>query len=164
MGVVKEKEEARREYREAIARGDGAYLMEEEKPDVFTVSVGNLPPQASVLIKITYVTELNMSGEDIVFTIPAKVAPSAGASAALSRVLQSATASVATDKPPPFGLQVALDMPYEIVEMATLNHDVRVRRTATRATVEISGECGVYLFVDCLFGWLGVLLVGCLID
>ena len=54
IGIVKEKEEARREYKEAISRGDGAYLMEEETPDVFTVSVGNLPPGANVLIKVRF--------------------------------------------------------------------------------------------------------------
>ena len=32
VGKVQEKARARREYREAVARGDGAYLMEEETP------------------------------------------------------------------------------------------------------------------------------------
>lgn len=32
IGTVKEKSTARREYKEAVARGDGAYLMEEETP------------------------------------------------------------------------------------------------------------------------------------
>lgn len=43
--------------------------------DVFTVSVGNLPPDASVLIKITYVAELTVEGEHIVFRLPGSVAP-----------------------------------------------------------------------------------------
>ena len=43
--------------------------------DVFTVSVGNLPPGANVLIKITYVAELSVEGENIVFTLPGSVAP-----------------------------------------------------------------------------------------
>ena len=43
--------------------------------DVFTVSVGNLPPGANVLIKITYVAELSVDGENIVFTLPGSVAP-----------------------------------------------------------------------------------------
>ena len=43
--------------------------------DVFTVSVGNLPPSANVLIKITYVAELSVEGENIVFTLPGSVAP-----------------------------------------------------------------------------------------
>jgi len=39
------------------------------------VSVGNLPPKATVLIKITYVAELQTDGETIKFTLPATVAP-----------------------------------------------------------------------------------------
>ena len=42
---------------------------------MFTVSVGNLPPGASVLIKITYVAELLVEGENIVFSLPGSVAP-----------------------------------------------------------------------------------------
>ena len=39
------------------------------------MSVGNLPPHCSVLIKITYVAELETEGEKIVFRVPASVAP-----------------------------------------------------------------------------------------
>lgn len=34
--------------------------MDEEKPDVFSVSVGNLPPKCDAIIKIIYVTELDV--------------------------------------------------------------------------------------------------------
>ena len=39
------------------------------------MSVGNLPPGASVLIKITYVAELQVEGELISFRLPGSVAP-----------------------------------------------------------------------------------------
>ncbi len=39
------------------------------------MSVGNLPPGAEVLIKITYVAELVVEGEQIVFSLPGSVAP-----------------------------------------------------------------------------------------
>jgi len=42
---------------------------------LFTVSVGDLPPGASVLIKITDVAELLVEGENIVFSLPGSVAP-----------------------------------------------------------------------------------------
>ena len=77
VGEVKEKVAARKEYKKAIEEGHGAYLMEEEKetPNVFSVAVGNLPPQATVLIKITYVTELQVEGSQVKFSLPAAVAP-----------------------------------------------------------------------------------------
>lgn len=43
--------------------------------EVFTVSVGNLPPGAMVVIKITYVTELQVDGDLINFRLPGSVAP-----------------------------------------------------------------------------------------
>ena len=39
------------------------------------MSVGNIPPKASVLIKITYVAELQVDGEKICFSVPSNVAP-----------------------------------------------------------------------------------------
>ena len=58
VGEVKEREEAFRMYDDAIERGDGAFLLDEERPDVFQASIGNLPPGKEVLVKLTYVTEL----------------------------------------------------------------------------------------------------------
>jgi poly [ADP-ribose] polymerase len=43
--------------------------------DVFTVSVGNIPPGATVLIKITYVAELPVEDENILFNLPGSLAP-----------------------------------------------------------------------------------------
>ena len=72
--MVKEKEQAKREYREAIEKGHGAYLMHQEQPEVFSVSVGNLPANCEVIIKITYVAELAIENNDIIFRFPAKIA------------------------------------------------------------------------------------------
>ena len=73
-GVVKEKEQAKQEYREAIEKGHGAYLMHQEQAQVFSVAVGNLPANNEVIIKITYVAELEIENGDIIFRLPAKMA------------------------------------------------------------------------------------------
>ena len=39
------------------------------------MSVGNLPPGAEVLIKITYVAELVIEDEAVCFSLPGSVAP-----------------------------------------------------------------------------------------
>ena len=45
--------------------------MEQEKPDMFTVSLGNVPAgKVKIIIKILYVTELKIDDTDIVFTLP----------------------------------------------------------------------------------------------
>lgn len=53
-GVVQERSEARRQYQQAIDDGKRAALMEQERDDVFTVQVGNLPPGEEVTIEISY--------------------------------------------------------------------------------------------------------------
>ncbi|NWH79028.1 PARP4 polymerase, partial [Piaya cayana] len=75
IGEVKEKKEAHREYRKAISQGDGAYLMDQDAPDVFVISVGNLPPNSTVVIKITYITELSFQHGSITFHMPASLSP-----------------------------------------------------------------------------------------
>ncbi|KAE8627491.1 hypothetical protein XENTR_v10007023 [Xenopus tropicalis] len=76
IGEVKEKEQAHEEYSSAISEGHGAYLMEEEAADVFTMSLGTLPPEATVIIKITYISVLSQryDGRPLEFRIPSEVA------------------------------------------------------------------------------------------
>ena len=77
VGRVKEKQQAHREYKAAVEAGHGAYLMDQQPdaPDVFTVSVGNLPPQCTALVRITYVCELPIDPVDssVTFTLPGMI-------------------------------------------------------------------------------------------
>jgi Ca-activated chloride channel family protein len=75
VGEVKEREEAFRAYDDAMAAGHGAYLLDEERSDVFQASVGNLPPGASVELTIVYVVELDVVDEAVRFAVPTTVAP-----------------------------------------------------------------------------------------
>ncbi|HVE38976.1 MAG TPA: VIT domain-containing protein [Planctomycetota bacterium] len=51
-GLVKERGDARRVYTEAVQQGKRAALLEQERDDVFTVQVGNLPPGEEVTVRI----------------------------------------------------------------------------------------------------------------
>lgn len=81
-GVVKERSEARKEYQEAVDRGETAGLLEQlpNASDVFTTTVGNVPAGAFLKVEITYLGELkNDAGVDgIRYTIPTSVAPRYG--------------------------------------------------------------------------------------
>ncbi|KAH7082718.1 von Willebrand factor type A domain-containing protein [Paraphoma chrysanthemicola] len=82
VGEVKEKEKARAVFKEAVARGETAGLFEQlpEASDVFTTTVGNIPPSAKVIIKITYLGELkhDMEVDGIRYTIPNVICPRYG--------------------------------------------------------------------------------------
>ena len=52
-GRVEEREKAFEVYDDAMAAGRGAFLLDQERPNIFTVSVGNLRPQQTIEIAIT---------------------------------------------------------------------------------------------------------------
>ncbi|KAJ3190808.1 hypothetical protein HK101_008351, partial [Irineochytrium annulatum] len=73
VGLVKEKEQARTEYKEAVKAGKSAGLLEEEDADVFQVSLGNI--QGKVMrTRITYVQDYasDTDDEEIRFAILSK--------------------------------------------------------------------------------------------
>jgi Ca-activated chloride channel family protein len=74
-GVVKPREAAFAAFDDAIAAGHGAFLLDEERPDVFRASIGNLAPGAEVQIELTYVAELPIDDDSIRFTLPTTVSP-----------------------------------------------------------------------------------------
>ncbi|KAJ7279077.1 von Willebrand factor type A domain-containing protein, partial [Mycena rebaudengoi] len=63
VGRVEEKEEARQAYDAAVSQGQQASLMEQQTPDVFKVSVGNIPPKEQVQVELVYATELSEDEE-----------------------------------------------------------------------------------------------------
>ena len=143
VGEVKEKEQAHKEYKEAISQGHGAYLMDEEKPDVFTVSVGNLPAGADVIIKITYVAELALEGELINFSIPGTVAPWRR-DKALEDVTQTEVKRIdVLQTEGSFSLQIAVDMPFKIKDFNSPTHPLKVKKTDTKAVIELQPDTGL---------------------
>jgi len=58
-GVVKERGEARQDYRNALHDGKRAALLEQDRDNVFTVQVGNLPPGEEVSVRIVYSERLS---------------------------------------------------------------------------------------------------------
>lgn len=58
-GEIRTREEARRVFDEARARGHTAGLVEQEKPNVFTQRVTNIAPGERVTVKLTYVELLD---------------------------------------------------------------------------------------------------------
>jgi len=53
-GVLAEREQAREQYAQALAEGKRAAMLEQERSDVFTISVGNLPPGEQAAVRIAY--------------------------------------------------------------------------------------------------------------
>jgi Ca-activated chloride channel family protein len=74
-GELKERGAARREYDEAIKEGHRAAITEEERPGVFTMRVGNLPPGETAKVELTLTGPLPYSDGEATFRFPLVVAP-----------------------------------------------------------------------------------------
>ncbi|XP_025753770.1 uncharacterized protein LOC100702702 isoform X5 [Oreochromis niloticus] len=78
VAEVKEKQKAREEYDDALNSGQQAFLLEgsDQSPDIFSLSVGSLPPGESASIRLEYVTELAVQADDgLRFCLPAVLNP-----------------------------------------------------------------------------------------
>uniref|UniRef100_A0A8C1SN22 Poly [ADP-ribose] polymerase n=1 Tax=Cyprinus carpio TaxID=7962 RepID=A0A8C1SN22_CYPCA len=137
IGKVKEKEQAHKEYKQAIEKGHGAYLMDQDAPDVFTISVGNLPPGATVLIKVTFITELVVRSGSIVFSLSGSVAPWQQR-AALYQTTQAQrccnSVSFLFSIFREFSLSMSIEMPYEIINLSS-SHGIKTKRTDCKAVI-----------------------------
>jgi len=72
---LRERAEARREYDRAIAEGKRASIAEEERPDVFTMRVGNILPGERVSVELTLVGPLSYEDGEATYRLPLVVAP-----------------------------------------------------------------------------------------
>lgn len=53
-GKIQERSEARKQYQEALDSGKRACLMEQERDEIFTVSLGNIQPDETLEVEIKY--------------------------------------------------------------------------------------------------------------
>lgn len=72
---LRERAEARATYDAALAAGQRASIAEEERPDVFTLRVGNILPGERVTIQLTLVGPLSYEDGEATYRLPLVVAP-----------------------------------------------------------------------------------------
>ena len=75
IGVMKRRAQARAIYEQAIQQGQTASLLEQERPNIFTQSVGNIQPRQEIHIEISYVDVLNYDMGTYEFHFPMVVGP-----------------------------------------------------------------------------------------
>lgn len=146
-GRVKPRDEAFDEYDDAMAEGHGAFLLDEERPNIFTASVGNLMPGQEVEVELSYVAELVPEGDGVRLTIPTTVSPRyvpqhrrdfEGLDDA-DRV----SPPITTD-PLPYrlDLQVEADLLAPVTSVDSPSHRIRTEIDGTKVTVSLSGDDG----------------------
>jgi Ca-activated chloride channel family protein len=75
VAKIGKREEARREYQKALEEGRSASLLEQQRPNVFQMNVGNLLPGDEIKVELSY-TELLVPSEGVYeFVYPTVVGP-----------------------------------------------------------------------------------------
>ncbi len=74
-GKIKERQEAKKVYQQAKQQGKRAALTEQQRPNIFTNSVVNIPPHESVEIQIEYQQVVNYDSGEFSLRFPMVVGP-----------------------------------------------------------------------------------------
>jgi Ca-activated chloride channel family protein len=141
VGEVRERDEAFERYDDAISDGHGAFLFDQERFDVFTARIGNLLPGKEAVVRISYVAELALEGDDLRFTLPTTISPRYAPLEDRKGVGRTEAEAV---NPPfawqvPYGLEltVRLEMPSTIRGLESPSHPIGIEMDGTSATVRL---------------------------
>ena len=67
-GEIEEREKAFKAYDDAMIKGNGAVLLDQERPNIFTLSVGNLNPGNEAGIEIEYISVPDFKNNSLRFS------------------------------------------------------------------------------------------------
>ncbi|MFH1025684.1 MAG: VIT domain-containing protein, partial [Nitrospirota bacterium] len=143
-GEIEEREKAFELYDKALSEGHGAQLLDQERPNIFTLSVGNIKPGDSAVIEISYIELMESHNSEIRFFLPTTISPR----------------YIPADQPDKEGIPVndlvnpplLLDVPYglnidinihdreRISSIESPSHTINTRFSDKTATVSFSSE------------------------
>lgn len=143
-GKIEEREKAFKKYDDSLIRGDGAYLLDEERPNIVTLSVGNLNPGATAVIEISYLVLLDTDGPEVRFFLPTTISPryiskdtpDEGGIPVTSKIHSEYTADVS------YGLSVSLDIKgeNEIASVESPSHKTRTDFSSDNVKIDFSSD------------------------
>ena len=144
-GRVEEKDRAFERYDEALSDGHGAFLLDQDRPNIFTASVGNLAPGQEVVLRLSYVTMLAQSGDELRLLVPTTISPRY-VPPTQARTMDPA--ELDHINPPavlggvPYGLRLTADIEAQgaIDAVECPSHPVRMQVRERTAHVELMGD------------------------
>ncbi|KAJ5094660.1 hypothetical protein N7456_010521 [Penicillium angulare] len=144
--IVKSKEQANTDYKNAIEREESAAIMDhsDTQGDVFTIRLGNVPANEKVTVDITFVGELKQDAQidGIRYTLPNSIAPRYGSTWDYSQQDARASGFPATMDGISITTDIVLEKASVIRELQSTSHSPKVSlgRTSTISSVSSSFE------------------------
>lgn len=145
-GLLKERTAARADYATALANSQSAALLEQDRSDAFTISIGNLAPKSDAVITLTIVGPLATEDNEATFRFPLVLAPryvtgsptdsdpsGAGLSSDTDLVPDAARLNpprlLATDPRPDLDFAVVINEPRLTPDMVSFSRPMTITRT-----------------------------------
>jgi len=127
---IKERQEARQEFETARSEGKSASLLEQQRPNVFTMSVANIMPGDEVVVALHYTELLVPEDGTYEFVYPTVVAPryagQNGEAGEAERWDRNPYTIGASEPTTAFDIQVALSTALPLNDVACASHAVDV--------------------------------------
>jgi Ca-activated chloride channel family protein len=138
-GEIKRREEARRIYDAAKNAGQAAGLLDQERPNIFTQSVANIMPGATVQVDISFVQVLKYENGQFEYTFPMVVGPRYLGNAPDPQKISPPLTPEGTRTGTSIDLVVNLDAGAPIESLDSVLHRVSVNREDDRhATITLA--------------------------
>lgn len=134
-----EREKAFEEYDAAIQEGNGAYLLDQERPDLFVVNLGNILPQQQIEVQISMFQLLQANNDGARLSFPVAVVPKyfPAASAAQITEFERITPDFASKVPYGFSFALKLVQSGRIRLVESPSHPIRVEYGENEADVSL---------------------------
>ncbi len=143
-GEIEERDKAFKVYDDALIKGNGAVLLDQERPNIFTLSVGNLNPGNEAGIEIEYISVPDFKNNNLRFFLPTTISPryipasvpDEGGIPVISKVHPEYAGAVS------YGLTIKVDVfkagDIDINSISSPSHTIKTGFDESRYTVEFT--------------------------
>lgn len=143
-GRIEEREKAFEIYDTALSKGHGSQLLDQERPNIFTLSVGNIRPGDATVIEISYVELLESHGSGVRFFLPTTISPRYVPAGQPDRkgIPEGALVNQPHVQEAPYGLKIDVNVHGLecISSIESPTHTISTKFTGSRANIAFSSE------------------------
>ena len=136
---IRERTQARQVYDDALQAGHTAALLEQERPNVFTQSLANLPPGEDIDVEITYVQTLSYDAGEYEFVFPMVVGPRyMGGKVADAERISPPIVGEGSRRGDDFEIEVTAELGHPIQSWTVPTHEVDAATDGTQLRVALT--------------------------
>jgi len=124
-GQVVARQEARKQYEDAVEKGDAPIMVEQAQGGVFSASLGSLRPGEEAVIELSYAQLLSFEQGRVRLVVPTTIAPRYGNAVTEGGLAPDQTAAPDLLAEYPFGLSLTLTGAWAKAHVNSPTHPIR---------------------------------------